>query len=86
MNLPNLSLEEAENLLSKEVYESSALLERLEGAGKVGGNGHHMRQIVVGKAVLLLRSRWHNQVEAAEAHTKRPLYMLAGYFKTMRVA
>ena len=44
--------------LSNAVYEAAAPLERLEAAGLVRGNGHHLRQRVAEFAAALLRERW----------------------------
>lgn len=53
-----LTLEQAENELQKAVYEATAILEKLERAGQVSGNGHHARQKLAQMAVEELRSRW----------------------------
>ena len=53
-----MSLEDAKTALSNAVYEASCLLERLEYAGKVNGNGHHARQAVAKFATDELESRW----------------------------
>lgn len=48
----------AEAELSNAIYAAARLLEDLEHAGLVHGNGHHMRQAVAESAVELLRERW----------------------------
>ncbi len=44
--------------LGSAVYAAAILLERLEDAGKVRGNGHHMAQSVAAFATGLLAERW----------------------------
>ena len=53
-----MSLEEASAELSRRVYEAAILFERLEGAGKVFGNGHHAAQKLAAFAVDDLKARW----------------------------
>lgn len=53
-----VTLEEACAELSARVYEATTLLERLEGAGHLLGNGHHARQEIARLAVGALKSRW----------------------------
>ena len=50
--------EEASVSLSNSVYEATALIEKLEHAGKVSGNGHHIRQKIAEYAAQVLRDRW----------------------------
>lgn len=52
------TLGEAEADLSNAVYAATELLERLEGAGLLSGNGHHARQSLAEHAVQELRRRW----------------------------
>lgn len=54
----NLTLEEASAELSAAVYQAAQLVEQLEGAGKVIGNGHHARQKIASLAVEDLKARW----------------------------
>ena len=56
--LRDMSLEDAETHLSNAVYQATAILEGLEHAGKVFGNGHHARQNAALAAVVELRGRW----------------------------
>jgi hypothetical protein len=56
------TLEAAEAQLSNDVYAASGLLEDLENAGLVMGNGHHLRQAVAAFAVAKLRERWKAQI------------------------
>ena len=58
-----MTLDHAENDISQAIYAATELLEHLEGAGLVRGNGHHMRQKIAEQAVLLLRERWVNETE-----------------------
>jgi hypothetical protein len=44
--------------LSNRVYEASLLIERLENAGRVFGNGHHAAQKIAEFASNDLKSRW----------------------------
>lgn len=53
-----MSLEEAKTQLGNEIYKAAALIEQLEYAGRVDGNGHHMRQKVAEFAKDLLGERW----------------------------
>ena len=64
-----MSLEDAKAALANAVYEASYLLERLEYAGKVNGNGHHARQAVAKFATDELESSWRAN---AEGETRRP--------------
>ena len=48
--IQNMTREEAVNLITNSVYASTELMERLEAAGKLRGNGHHARQAVSLKA------------------------------------
>lgn len=52
------TFDDAKVELSNAVYEAARLLETLEYAGKIRGNGHHMRQEVARFAVDLLKERW----------------------------
>jgi hypothetical protein len=53
-----MTLKDAQTELSNRVYEAARLLEELEYAGKVFGNGHHMRQQLCAAAEALLAERW----------------------------
>ena len=56
--LDGLTEDEAVNLIERAVYAASHLFERLEGVGKVRGNGHHMMQQTAAEAGKLMRERW----------------------------
>lgn len=53
-----LTLEQAEAELTEAVYASTRILEDLEHAGLVSGNGHHLRQEIAQLAVNKMRERW----------------------------
>lgn len=59
--LENMDVERAANEISNVVYEASHLFERLEGKGKVIGNGHHMMQKVSKFAEDLMRDRFKDE-------------------------
>lgn len=56
--IASMTLIEAETAVVNAVYEATALIEQLQYAGKVSGNGHHARQHVAQCAVEELRKRW----------------------------
>lgn len=56
--LTNMSIEDACCHLANAIYKASALIEQLERAGKVSGNGHHARQTLAKQATEELRCRW----------------------------
>jgi len=56
--LKDMSLEKAITEIINEVYAATSLFERLEGKGKIIGNGHRIRQKVSKFAEALMRSRW----------------------------
>jgi len=53
-----MTREAAESLITTHVYEATALLEQLEAAGLISGNGHHARQKLAQLAALEIRERW----------------------------
>jgi len=57
----SISLERAKVEVENAVYRATDLYERLEGAGLVWGNGHHMRQKIAKMASDLLEERWNEQ-------------------------
>ncbi len=57
-NIGDMELKDAEVELSNRVYEAALFFERLEGASKIIGNGHHAAQEVARLAVEELRRRW----------------------------
>ena len=58
-NFPvTMTLEEAKTELSSAVYTATALIEQLEGAKLINGNGHHHRQEIARFATELLVKMW----------------------------
>lgn len=55
--LKSVTLETAVAEIENAVYEASSLLERLEGVGRLLGNGHHARQKVAAFAAKELKER-----------------------------
>lgn len=55
---PALTVDQAATLISNAVYEACGLYEQLQHAGRVGGNGHHVRQKIANAATALMRERW----------------------------
>lgn len=61
-----LSLEEIKKMsktdleaeLSNRVYAAAILLEKMENAGRIVGNGHHKAQTVVARAIEEMRFAW----------------------------
>ena len=53
-----LSREDAETAISAAVYEATRLIETLEHAGRLSGNGHHARQKLAELSRQELASRW----------------------------
>lgn len=53
-----MTLDDAKSDLSKAVYAATDIIERLEGAGLIAGNGHHLRQELARHAVDVLEKRW----------------------------
>ena len=64
------SLSDAQQRLSRSIYDASLLLEQLEGAGLVIGNGHHMRAKIAEFATNLLKERWINQETKEESNNE----------------
>lgn len=58
--LREMTLSDAENAISKSVYAATQLIEQLEYAGRIRGNGHHLRQEIAEFAVKLMRERWED--------------------------
>ncbi len=56
-----ISLEEAQRRIANAVYEATDIVERLEGAGLIWGNGHHIRQNLAQMASDTLKERWNEQ-------------------------
>ena len=56
--LKDMTLKEAMNEVSNEVYLGSAIVEELEHAGKIFGNGHHIRQAIAKFAEDYIRAQW----------------------------
>ena len=57
-NPADMTLSDAQNELGNRVYEAAMLLERLEDAGRINGNGHHVARKIAVYAVDLLTERW----------------------------
>ena len=57
-DLKTISLEDAQHRLGNLVYEAASLVEKLEQAGRVLGNGHHARQKIAQFAKDDLARRW----------------------------
>ncbi|MBK8132621.1 MAG: hypothetical protein IPK48_07860 [Gammaproteobacteria bacterium] len=58
--LREMTLSDAENAISKSVYAATRMVEELEYAGRIRGNGHHLRQEISEFAVKLMRERWED--------------------------
>lgn len=56
--LSTVTKELAISEIQNAVYQASHLFERLEGVGKIRGNGHHLMQEVASKAKELMEERW----------------------------
>lgn len=64
--MENLTIEEIKQMdkeslaaeLSNRVYDAALLLEQMEGAGLIGGNGHHKAQRVAAYAVQQMNEAW----------------------------
>lgn len=54
----NMTKEQALAEIQNKVYEAAHLCERMEGVGKVHGNGHHMMQEIATFAKDLLEKQW----------------------------
>ena len=57
-DIENLDRESAVNEIENIIYTATSLIERLEGAGKIYGNGHHIRQRIAGFAVQQIEKNW----------------------------
>lgn len=62
-DVESMTLETAQRAIENCVYEATALIEKLEHAGKVRGNGHHARQKIAEEAKDELTRRWTGQGE-----------------------
>ena len=56
--LKNMTLQEAKNEVSNNVYQAFYLIEMLEGRQKVWGNGHHHRQELASQAAAMVEKYW----------------------------
>ena len=56
--IKELDVKRARQLIEDRVYEACQLIERLEGVGKISGNGHHARQKLAAIAGDDLERRW----------------------------
>jgi hypothetical protein len=68
--LKDVSLEDAKTELGNAVYSATGYVERLEYAGKVCGNGHHIRQEIAAAAQCILEERWRQPAPARSTRTK----------------
>jgi hypothetical protein len=64
-----MTLEGAKTHLGNLVYQAAIFYERLENAGKLHGNGHHMAQNISAKAQELLEERWLKGEDDVQAET-----------------
>lgn len=58
IDLSKISKDDAMSLVSNQVYAATALLEQLEAAGLLSGNGHHVRQKIAQVAADEVNARW----------------------------
>lgn len=58
MKLEKMDKETAKSKISNDVYGASFFYEKLEGAGKVRGNGHHIMQELCRYAEELIDKYW----------------------------
>jgi hypothetical protein len=58
-DIKQMSLKDAQVEISNKIYEATRLIEELEYAGKVSGNGHHARQKIAKFATDDLAERWN---------------------------
>jgi hypothetical protein len=72
---PSVSLDQYAADLSNAVYKATEILERLERAGLLRGNGHHLRQKVTEFATTLLRERWVGPQPEPVALPIRPMVL-----------
>lgn len=56
--LINMDKEDAKRHIANKVYQASFLYERLEGVGKIRGNGHHIMQELCKHAESLVEKYW----------------------------
>lgn len=54
----NVTREGAEDKVRSAIYQAALIFERLEDAGKISGNGHHIAQDISNYAVEFLKKRW----------------------------
>jgi hypothetical protein len=59
------TLDEAKRQISNAVYAATSLVERLEHAGLLHGNGHHIRQELAAHAATVVAERWTEDVKAS---------------------
>lgn len=71
-DLRAMTLDEAKTELSNAVYAAALLIERLENAGKVNGNGHHAAQHIAKLACDELESRWRVNTPVTDAEPPTP--------------
>jgi hypothetical protein len=71
--LAAMDLATAETEVSNAVYEATRLIESLEHAGKLRGNGHHARQACAVFATQEIRARWNDEAEAKKRAAEQTL-------------
>jgi hypothetical protein len=59
-----LSKEDAMIELENRIYEATGLFEYLEHAGKVFGNGHHMRQQAQNAVRRIVKEHWNEKIQS----------------------
>lgn len=66
IDFKSIPLDRIDAELKNAVYKAAMLFERLEDAGRIRGNGHHMAQKIADKASALLRERWIDETQVKE--------------------
>lgn len=61
--LEKMDLDKVVAVVSNQVYHASLIFERLENAGKIKGNGHHVAQKVAAFAEEMVKERWIEKKE-----------------------
>lgn len=59
--IKEMDLDEAKRLISRSVYEATRLIEDLEIKGKIGFNGHHVRQRLAQEASDTVEHLWREK-------------------------
>lgn len=61
-----LSFQEVEERVTNEIYYASLIFERLEDAGLIRGNGHHIAQAMSEAAKKELEERWRKDKDGKD--------------------